>query len=422
MAKIQDIKSREILDSRGIPTIETKIILEDGNVGACSVPSGVSIGTFEAVELRDNDPNRFHGMGVLRAISNVNEIIAPRLKGAESQNQKDIDNFLISLDPSPNKATLGANAILSISLAVAKASSLSLKLPLYIYLNNLAKNWSIDVKPQLPTPMFNVINGGKHGAGNLDFQEFHIIPASFKTFSEKLRIGTEIYQSLKKVLIYRNAIHSIGDEGGFAPNLFTNMDALEMIAEAIKETFYRLGETVFLGLDVAASHFKKDGGYQIKDKPTKLDTSEFIDYYTELNNKFHLLLLEDALAEDDWKGWIELTQKLGNSITLIGDDLLATNPERLDKAIKEKACNAILVKPNQIGSLSETLNVVSMAKKAGFKVVISHRSGETTDTFIADLAVGIASDYAKFGAPARGERVVKYNRLMEIEEELNQKP
>lgn len=419
MALIKSIKAREILDSRGNPTVETMVLLEDGSSGVDSVPSGASVGTAEAVELRDNDPNRYLGLGVLRAVSNVNEIIAPRLKGAESQNQKDVDSFLLSLDPTPNKATLGANAILSVSLAVARASSASLKVPLYIYLQHVIKNYGFDVELKIPTPIFNVINGGKHGAGNLDFQEFHIVPASFKCFSDKLRIGTEIYHSLKKVLIYRNAIHSVGDEGGFAPDLFTNIDALEIITEATKETFYKLGESIFLGLDVAASNFKKDGGYQIKDKPTKFDTSELIDYYMEINSKYHLLLLEDPLSEDDWKGWKEITSKLGNGIIIVGDDLLATNPTLLERAIKEKAANAILIKPNQIGSLSETINVVNIAKKAGFKTILSHRSGETTDSFIADLSVALSTDYAKFGAPARGERVVKYNRLLEIDEELN---
>lgn len=417
-SKIYSIQGREILDSRGNPTIETTVVLESGYRGRASVPAGASIGKHEAVELRDNDLKRFGGMGVLKAVENVNAVLANKLKGMDSLNQKVLDQTMLELDGTEDKRNLGANSILSISLATAVAAANHSKLALYRYLNSLFSALIPTKFERIPTPTFNVINGGKHGAGNLDFQEFHVVPATNKVYHDALRVGVEIYQSLKKVLIYRNAIHSVGDEGGFAPNLFTNMEALEILDAAIRETPYKFGFDVFLGLDVAASYFKKEKGYQIKDRPQALTTKEFIEYYKQLHSKHTLLLLEDALEEDDWQGWTDLTQELGKEVLIIGDDLLVTNVQRLTKAIELKSCSAILAKPNQIGTLSEFFSVIFLAKKHGIKTFVSHRSGETDDTFNADLAVAVQSDYVKFGAPARGERVAKYNRLLEIESEL----
>lgn len=419
MAKIQWVRATEILDSRGNPTIETVIALDDGSAARASVPSGASVGKYEAVELRDNDPKRFGGMGVLKAVENVNKTLGPAIIGKNPEDQTAIDNFLIQLDGKPDKSNLGANAILSISLALAKVTAYSLHEPLYKYLNKLAFNINLPITiEKIPTPVFNLINGGKHGSGNLDFQEFHLIPATSRPYHESLRIAAEVYQLLKKTLIYRNAVHSVGDEGGFAPDLFTNMDALDVMLEALKETPYRLAYDVFFGLDIAATHFKTARGYQIKDQPGMLSSDDLIKFYKSIYEKYHFLLIEDPLGEDEWGEWVKLTQLLGQTVMIVGDDLFTTNFERLKKGIADKAANAILVKPNQIGTLTETLAVIKEAKDNGFKIIVSHRSGETNDIFIADLAVGVAADYAKFGAPARGERVVKYNRLLEIENEL----
>lgn len=419
MAKIQVVKSTEILDSRGTPTVETIIILDNGAAARASVPSGASLGKYEAVELRDNDEKRYFGMGVLKAVDNVNKILGPAVIGMNPEDQLGIDKVLITKDGTPNKSKLGANAVLSVSLAAAKAAAACLQIPIYKFINKLAFNINLPASiKEMPTPIFNLINGGKHGAGNLDFQEFHVIPASHKSYKNGLRMGDEIYQTLKKVLTYRNAVHSVGDEGGFAPNLFTNLDALDILVDAIKETSYRLSYDIFLGLDVAATHFKTGRGYQIKDQPTPLTSEELSKYYEKLQEKFHLLLLEDPFAQDDWDDWIKLMKLMGSNLMIIGDDLFATNPERLKKGIGEQAANAILIKPNQIGTLTETLAVLKTAREGGFKVIVSHRSGETNDTFIADFAVGVAADYVKFGAPARGERVAKYDRLLEIENEL----
>lgn len=420
MAKIQWVRATEILDSRGNPTVETSVGLDDGTAVRASVPSGASLGKYEAVELRDGDPKRFGGMGVLKAVENVNKVIGPAIVEKSPQNQTEIDQLLIKLDGTANKSKLGANAILSVSLTVCKAAAASLRTPLYKYINQLSFNINLPrTIEKMPTPIFNLINGGKHGAGNLDFQEFHVIPASHASYHEGLRLADEIYQTLKRVLSYRNAVHSVGDEGGFAPNLFTNLDALDILTEAIKETPYKLSYDVFLGLDVAASHFRAGHGYQIKDQPQALSSEELIKYYQNLQATYHLLLLEDPLAEDDWNDWGKLMGIMGQTVLIVGDDLFATNPERLKKGIGAKAANAILIKPNQIGTVTETLTVVKLAKEGGFKTIVSHRSGETNDTFVADFAVGIAADYVKFGAPARGERVAKYNRLLEIEGELS---
>lgn len=415
MAKIAKLYAREILDSRATPTIEVILVLDDGGVGVASVPSGASTGTYEAHELRDGDMDWHLGKGVLKAIANVNQTIFQAISGQEFATIADLDKKLIALDGTPNKSKLGANAILGVSIAFAKASAVSQKLPLYRYLAKEAGN----TQPLfMPTPAFNMINGGKHGAGNLDFQEFWVVPSHLKTFAQALETGAVIYQNLKKLLARRGAIHSVGDEGGFAPNLFTNLDALEILNEAITESKRKPGIDVELGLDLAANSFYKDGKYVIKDRSAPMEAGEFIDYLRDLNAQYHLRLIEDPLYEDDWKGWNQLTAELGNSTTIVGDDLLVTHPARIRQAITEKACNAILAKPNQIGTVSETIDVIKESRLAGWKVIMSHRSGETNDTFIADLAVGVGADYAKFGAPARGERVAKYNRLLAIEAEL----
>jgi enolase len=419
MAKISKVWSMEILDSRGNPTIETACQLDTGQVSVASVPSGASTGAHEALELRDNDPNRYKGKGVLKAVSNVNQVLGPGVVGMDPTDQDSVDNRLRSIDGTPNKSKLGGNSILSVSIAVAKAGALVNQTSLYKWVKNLAERKGIKVdKLKVPTPIFNMINGGLHGAGNLDFQEFFVIPATIKTFSQSLQTGVEIYLSLGENLTRRGAIHSVGDEGGYAPNLFTNADAVEILVETIKQTPYAMGRDVFLGLDVAASHFYNGNAYSIRDKSAPIEERAMIDYYEELNETYHLAILEDPLQQNAWSGWKEITQTLGNEITIVGDDLLVTNPERVKKATVEKSCNAILVKPNQIGTVSETLEVVKMARDANWKVVVSHRSGETNDWFIADFAVGIGADYVKFGAPARGERVAKYNRLSSIEVEL----
>lgn len=419
MALIKQIIASEILDSRANPTIETKIILDSDVMAVASVPSGASVGKYEALELRDNEPDRFNGMGVKKAMRHVNEVLGPGLSGVDPLRQLEIDRWMKHVDGTENKSKFGANAILSISLALAKAGALVMNMPLYRYIGKLYTDigGTVEIK-RIPNPLFNVINGGKHGAGNLDFQEFHIIPATTHPYSHALRIGVELYHKVKKVLIEKNAIHSVGDEGGFAPDLYTNLDALEIIMQGVRASPYQFGEDIFLGLDIAASNFYKKDTYRIRDKQQPLNTQQFIDYLVDLNNQYHLLLLEDALADDDWNGWKLLTQNLGESVMIIGDDLLATNIKRLEKAIAEKACTGVLVKPNQIGTVTETLEVVKLSKQNNLKIVTSHRSGETIDSFIADFAVGVQSDYVKFGAPARGERVAKYNRLLEIEKEV----
>lgn len=419
MATIADISAREILDSRGTPTVETTVILDDGSFGVASVPSGVSVGKYEALELRDHDPKRFGGLGILSVVNNVNTVIKPKLLGKNPTEQKNLDEAMIALDGTPHKSRLGANAILGVSIAVCKAAAMSMKSVLFNYITSLAGLYGLPTSiNRIPTPAFNILNGGKHGAGNLDFQEFLLIPSSNKTFFETLHMGVMTYNALRDVLTYRNAIHSIGDEGGFAPNLFTNAEAFEVIVEAVKATGARLGYDVFFGLDAAASYFKKASGYQLKDRAQPFSTDQLVEYYKTLTSTYQMLFLEDPFEEDDWEGWVKATSELSEKLLIVGDDLLATNKDRLAKAIGQKAANAILIKPNQIGTISETLAIVGQARSAGFKVIVSHRSGETNDSFIADFAVGVSADYVKFGAPARGERVAKYNRLLEIASKL----
>ncbi|MDZ7586916.1 MAG: phosphopyruvate hydratase [Patescibacteria group bacterium] len=416
MAKIVKILGREILDSRANPTIETTVFLDSGHLGKCSIPAGASSSKYEAFELRDKDPDRFAGMGVLKAVNHVNQIIAPKVINLNPDFQTKLDQLLIDLDASPDKSNLGANAILSVSIAALKASASSYQLPIYQY---LAKKYGLSNNlNKMPTPTFNIINGGAHGAGNLDFQEFHIIPSSRFSYHQALQMGIEIYNQLRKNLKFQGAIHSVGDEGGFAPNLFTNLDALELLVNSIQPTKYKLTQDLFLGLDVSAGFFFKNNQYQIKDRTQPFSRDELINYYQQLNREYHLFSLEDGLEQDDWEGWSELTEKLGDTTLIVGDDLLSTTKERVKKAVITKACNAVLIKPNQIGTVSETIEVVKFCRENDLKIIVSHRSGETNDTFIADLAVGISADYTKFGAPARGERIAKYNRLLEIESEL----
>lgn len=417
MSKIKKIEAREILDSRGIPTIECRVSLENGKEGLASVPSGASIGKYEAVELRDGDPNRLGGMGVLKAVANINGVIGEKIIGFEASHQLNVDKTLLTLDGTKNKSKLGANAILAVSQAVCEAAASDEGVQNYEHVSHL-----YGLKPQefkIPIPTFNLINGGKHGAGNLDFQEFHIIPSVTKTYSQSLQMAEEIYQSVKQVLIRHGAVHSVGDEGGFAPNLFTNVDALEVLVTAIRETNYEFKKDVFLGLDVAAGYFYQEGRYKIRDKTTSMETADLVEYYRELVSQYPLVFLEDPFYEDDWASWQQLVISLPETL-IVGDDLLATNPARVDEAIKKHACLAILVKPNQIGTIGETIEVIKRAKAAKWKIIVSHRSGETIDDFIADFAVGVGADYTKFGAPARGERVAKYNRLTEIEKKLGE--
>jgi enolase len=418
MATISKVWAREILDSRGHPTVEAACQLDTGAVSVASVPAGASTAKHEALELRDADPKRYNGKGVSKAVDNVNSVLGPAVYGKDPTRIEQIDGILISIDGTENKSKYGANAILAVSIAACKAGALANNLPLYRWVSEIAKSNGLEVKLHIPTPEFNMINGGLHGAGNLDFQEFHVMPASSKPYFEGLRNAVEIYIAIGENLKRRGAIHSVGDEGGYAPNLFTNADALELIVDSIRETQYQLGRDVFLGLDVAASSFYKNGEYIIRDKSSPMSEDAMIEFYKALNSQYNLAAIEDPLDEDSWAGWQKLHGLLGDTLTVVGDDLLATNPKRLAKAIAERTCNGILVKPNQIGTVTETIQVVRQSRAAGWKVIASHRSGETNDWFIADFAVGVGADYAKFGAPARGERVAKYNRLLSIEKEL----
>jgi len=408
---IKSIKAREILDSRGNPTVEVDVELSDGSFGRAAVPSGASTGAFEAVELRDGG-ERYSGKGVLSAISNIQKEIAPKLIGEDSFAQRAIDKLMIDLDGTANKSKLGANAILGVSLAVARAASNSKEMPLYKFIGG--ENADL-----LPVPMMNILNGGAHADTNVDIQEFMIAPIGAKNFKEALRWGAEVYHALKSVLKKRGLATSIGDEGGFAPNLDSNRAALDLIVEAINKAGFKLGTEIALAMDVAATEFYKDGSYEFEGG--KLSAQEMISYYQGLVDSYPLVSIEDPLSEDDWDGWHSITEALGEKVQLVGDDLFVTNPERLSRGISSRTANALLVKVNQIGSLTETLDAVEMAHKAGYRSMMSHRSGETEDTTIADLAVATASGQIKTGAPARSERVAKYNQLLRIEEELGAK-
>jgi enolase len=418
MSKIVRIWAREILDSRATPTVECYCQIDTGQIAISSVPSGISTGTYEAHELRDNDPKRYRGKGVLNAVGNINQVLGPVLIGMDPTNQEEIDKKLIELDNTENKSKLGANSILAVSEVVSKAGAMANKLSLFRYFWNMSEKKQIPVTKRIPTPLFNMINGGLHGSGNLDFQEFFVIPAFSKDFTQGIQLGVEIYVSLGENLARRGAIHSVGDEGGYAPNLFTNADALEILVETVRQSSYELGKDVFLGLDVAANSFYKNGKYSIRDKSSPMDESALIEYYRELQSTYHLEVLEDPLYEDAWSGWAKLSQSLEGQVSIVGDDLLVTNSKRIEKAIAEKACTAALIKPNQVGTVTETLEFIKKARDANWKVIVSHRSGETNDTFLADFAVGVGADFVKFGAPARGERVAKFNRFSAIDIEL----
>jgi len=412
MSIIVDVYAREVLDSRGNPTVEVEVVLEDGTVATAMVPSGASTGAYEAVELRDGDAARYMGKGVLKAVQNVNEIIAPEIIGMDATRQIDIDKLMIDLDGTPNKAKLGANAILGVSLAVARAAADYLGLPLYQYIGG------VNAK-EIPVPMMNILNGGKHADNNVDIQEFMILPAGAPSFAEGLRMGVEVYHTLKKVLSAQGLATSVGDEGGFAPNLPSNEAAIEAIVEAITKAGYVPGKDVYLGLDVAASEIYKDGKYHLAGNNLVLDSDGMVDFYEKLVDKYPIISIEDGLDEDDWTGWKKLTDRIGNKVQLVGDDLFVTNTERLAKGIELGVCNSILIKLNQIGTLTETLDTMQMAERAGYTCVVSHRSGETEDSTIADVVVALNAGQIKTGAPTRTDRVAKYNRLLRIEEELD---
>ncbi len=411
MAIIEAIKAREILDSRGNPTVEVDIICDDGSFGRAAVPSGASTGEHEAIELRDNVKKRYLGKGVQKAIKNINDIITPKLIGADVTVQSDIDQLMLKLDGTPNKSKLGANAILGVSLAVAKAASNSLWIPLYAYLGGISAN-------TLPVPLMNIINGGAHADNNLDFQEFMIVPLGFTKFSEALRAGVEVFHNLKAILGKKGYATSVGDEGGFAPNLKSNEEAIECILEAITKAGYKVGDGISLALDVASSEFYQKGKYNVEGK--KIGRDKLIDIYGDWIKQYPIISIEDPLAEDDWKGWQIMTKELGKKVQIVGDDLFATNTKRLARGIKENAANSILVKVNQIGSLTETLQAITMAQNAGYTYIISHRSGETEDSTIADIAVATNSGQIKTGSASRSDRVSKYNQLLRIEEELGE--
>ena len=406
---ITEIRAREILDSRGRPTVEAEVYLANGGFGLAQVPSGASTGSFEAHELRDDDPSRYGGKGVLKAVANIEDKIAPALEGMDAFDQMAIDRAMIELDGTPTKSKLGANAILAVSLANSKAVANALGVPLYRYLGGPLANL-------LPVPLMNVINGGSHAANNIDFQEFMIVPVGATSFKEALRWGAEIFAALSKVLDEKGLLTGVGDEGGFAPNLASNQASLELLMAAIESAGYKPGEQVALALDVAASEFYKDGNY-IYDGSSHTP-GQFIDYLADLTTKYPIISIEDGLHEDDWANWQLLTQKIGSKVQLVGDDLFVTNSTRLRQGIKEKSANAILIKLNQIGTLTETLQTIDLGTRNGFKSIISHRSGETEDTTIADLAVATRARQIKTGSLCRSERVAKYNRLLRIEDEL----
>lgn len=411
MPLIDAVHARQVIDSRGNPTVEAEVLLTDGSLGRAIVPSGASTGEFEAVELRDGDKSRYLGKGVTKAVDNVIDVIGPELQGLVATDQRDIDQLMLDLDGTNNKSKLGANALLGVSLAAAHAASESSNLPLYKYLGG--PNAHV-----LPVPMMNILNGGSHADSDVDIQEFMIAPLSAPTFSEALRMGIEVYHSLKAVLNEKGLSTGLGDEGGFAPNLPSNRTALDLIVTAIEAAGYKPGADVALALDVASSEFYKDGVYVFEGENRTAE--QMADYYAELVEAYPLVSIEDPLYEDDWAGWKNLTERLGDKVQLVGDDLFVTNPERLERGIKDDTANALLVKVNQIGTLTETLDAITMAQRAGYACMISHRSGETEDVTIADLAVATNAGQIKTGAPARSDRVAKYNHLLRIEEELGE--
>ncbi len=409
--EIIDVVARQILDSRCFPTVEVEVYLEDGTIGRAAVPSGASTGMYEAVELRDGDKDKFQGKGVLNAVRNVNEVIAEELIGCNVFEQTYIDKMLIELDGTNNKGKLGANAILGVSLAVANAAAKALDIPLYRYIGG------VNAKV-LPVPMMNILNGGSHADNSVDLQEFMVMPAGASSFDEALRMCAEVYHTLKKILNEKGYSTGIGDEGGFAPNLKSNAEAIDVIIEAINKAGYKPGEEIFIAIDAASSEYYKDGKYVLEHEGKTLTSAEMVDFFEEWVNKYPIISIEDGMAEEDWEGWKLLTERLGKKVQLVGDDLFVTNTERLEKGIDLGVSNSILIKLNQIGTLTETLNAIEMANRAGYTAVVSHRSGETEDTTIADLVVAVNAGQIKTGAPARSERVAKYNQLLRINEEL----
>ena len=411
MAVIVDVYGREILDSRGNPTLEVEVTLEDGAFGRAAVPSGASTGAFEAVELRDGDKSRYLGKGVTKAVENVNSVLGPELVGMEASDQVAIDQLMLELDGTENKGKLGANAILGVSLAVAKAQADSVGLPLYQYIGGVAAQ-------DLPVPMMNILNGGAHADNNVDIQEFMIMPVGAESFAQALRMGAEVFHSLKKVLQDKGLNTAVGDEGGFAPNLSSNVQAIEVILQAIEAAGYTPGDEVSIALDVASTEMFADGKYNFAGEGIQRHTDEMIEFYAELIKKYPIVSIEDPLSEDEWDSWQKLTSALGSKVQLVGDDLFVTNTKRLSKGIEQGVANSILIKVNQIGTLTETLQAIEMAKKAGYTAVVSHRSGETEDTTIADIVVGVNAGQIKTGAPSRTDRVAKYNQLLRIEDML----
>ncbi|OWA35591.1 phosphopyruvate hydratase [Saccharibacillus sp. O23] len=413
MTIISDVYAREVLDSRGNPTVEVEVYLESGAIGRAIVPSGASTGVHEAVELRDGDKGRYLGKGVENAVKNVNETIAPEVIGMDALDQLGIDKAMIALDGTPNKGKLGANAILAVSMAVARAAADALDLPLYVYLGGFNAK-------QLPVPMMNIVNGGAHADNNVDVQEFMVLPVGAPTFKEALRTGAEIFHSLKSVLSSKGLATAVGDEGGFAPNFGSNEEALSTIIEAIEKAGYTPGKDVFLGMDVASTEFFKDGKYELEGEGKSFTSAEFVDLLASWVEKYPIITIEDGCSEDDWEGWKLLTEKLGDKVQLVGDDLFVTNTERLGRGIEEGIGNSILIKVNQIGTLTETFDAIEMAKRAGYTAVVSHRSGESEDSTIADIAVATNAGQIKTGAPSRTDRVAKYNQLLRIEDQLGE--
>lgn len=417
MATIAGVFAREILDSRGIPTIECALWLDSGAVVATSVPTGTSVGKYEALELRDNDPNRMLGKGVMTAVNNINTIIAPQLIGKDPSNQTEIDQLMVDLDGTENKSKIGANAILAVSQANMKAGALSLNVPLYYYIE---QKYQLTSELRIPNCVYSMVNGGEHGAGNLDIQEFQIIPASHINYKKSLEMAVSLYQKLEEVLILKGAIHSTGVGGGFTPNLYSNTDVFEILIETIKTSQYTFAQDLFFGVDVSASTLFNNGKYTLKDKSQPYSSEELLELYKQIRNLYHVFYIEDPYQEDDISSWQKITQELGETTKIVGDSFLSTNKAKTQKAIEQKSCNTLLVKPNQTGTISETIEVIKLAKDASWQIIMSHRSGETNDDFIADFAVGVGADYTKFGPPNRGERIAKYNRLLQIDFEIEQ--
>ena len=417
MPVIQALTAREILDARGMPTVECLIWLDNGVYAASSAPAGTTKGKYEALELRDSDSARMLGNGVLKAVNNVNTIIAPQLIGQDPTKQTEIDQLLINLDGTPNKVKLGANAMIAVSQAVMKAGAYSLNLPLYYYIQQV---YQLTDTLAIPPCIFNMIDGGAHGATNLDFQEFQIVPASNMEFTASLEMDITIFQKLDETLISKGAIHSVGINGGFAPNLYNNTDAFEILIETIKNSPYTFIQDLFFGVDIAATEFYKAGKYSLKDRSQPYSSRELLEYYKNMRKIYHVFSIEDPFEEDDWDAWKALTAEIGETSTIIGDALLAGNRSRIERAIAEKACNAVLIKLNDVGTISESIDIIRLARSAQWQVIVSHRSGDTNDDFIADFSVGIGASYSKFGPTNRGECIAKYNRLLQIHQEIAQ--